>query len=138
MTEPVSTQPTSNRTKLRRWVIGIALVLVAFVMVDAFGVFDNTPYVKISHGNHSHYMPKVRADGITAGNCPTRPPLGEEYLSPQCQIIRRVDLNGTTHHVPDGADPNVSVSQFPTREPSMFERIGPQGQLVIADASDDH
>lgn len=135
--EPVSAPSTSNRARLRRWVIGLALVLVGVVLIDALGVFDDTPFVKISHGNHSHYMPKERADGITAGNCPTRPPLAEEYLSPQCQIIRRVAQEGTTYHVPDGADPNVSISRFPTQPPTMFERIGPQGQVVLA-GEDDH
>lgn len=122
-----------KRKRLRTVVISGAGLFLAFALADALGLFSTTSYTAISHGNHTHYTPDNRDDGVELGNCPQRPPGPDEMLTPQCQLVRAVDQNGTTYYIPSDADGQMPITQFPTRPPASGERILPNGQLVTAE-----
>ena len=81
-------------------------------------------------------LPVSAADGIAAGDCPQRAPAADEYITPQCQMVRKVNVEGVVHYVPEGHNPNLQVQQFPTRPPGPEEQITPNGQIVIAEGHD--
>ncbi len=115
-------------------VLTVAGLLVAWVVVDALGVFDNSDFTAIPHGSHDHYVPKVRDEGIGADNCPTRAPESDEFISTQCQIIRVVDSQGISYYVPDNIQAGIPFDQLPSRAPGPGEIITPLGLLQKAES----
>ncbi|GAB5519152.1 MAG: hypothetical protein RhofKO_14030 [Rhodothermales bacterium] len=56
----------------RRLFVVIAFgILLAFVLLDTSGIFDDSPYLEIPHGNHVHYVPKDCGSDIDINRYPT-------------------------------------------------------------------
>ena len=121
-----------NRKRQKRILIGVGLLVGGYIFADAMGVFHTEDYVALGHGNHVHYVPKLKDDGITAANCPTSEPGENEFISAQCQLIKVVNEGGRLFYVPDGAA-ELPVTSFPIRPPVSKQRITTQWQLVAVD-----
>jgi len=124
----------SNRIILRRTVVGVAVILVGIVLVDALELFDDKSWTKISHGNHSHFVPHALADGVSLSDCPQRAPAANEVLSGQCQLLALTDVDGTIRYIPSTRNPAIPDERFPSRPPGPGVIIGPNGELASADA----
>jgi len=114
-------------------VIGLASLLVGWLLLDAMGVFDETEYTAIPHGSHDHYVPNELDEGVGADNCPTRAPEVDEFISLQCQMIKVVENQGQTYYMPDTIQSGIPYSQLPRRAPASGEIINPVGQLIKAE-----
>lgn len=122
-------QQVTKRRQFRLILSALAIVFVAVVLIDALDLFSNKNWSEIPHGNHSHFVPNHRDEGVTASDCPQRPPAKDEMLSSQCQLIQLISIDGTTHYVPVDHDPAVPPDRFPTRPPGPGVRISPTGEL---------
>ena len=120
-----------QKSRNKRLFFIIIATFVAIAFTNAIGLWggDDLSYTAVNHGNHKHYFPKQRDEGVGMDDCPTHPPNAGETLSPQCQVIRKVVQNGKTYYLPEGADESLPVTQFPTRMPVSKERIAPNGKI---------
>lgn len=75
-------------SRRRRWLLILAGVFLILLLIDAQGVFDDSPYFEVPHGNHVHYVPKDRDPNVDLDAFPTRPPGPGERITPQGQIVR--------------------------------------------------
>ncbi|MGA7303938.1 MAG: hypothetical protein WBW88_03650 [Rhodothermales bacterium] len=121
-----------QRRQLKIFLAVFAVIFVAVVLSDALDLFTNKDWSEIPHGNHSHFVPNHRDEGVSASDCPQRPPGKNEMLSSQCQMIQLVVIDGTTHYVPTDHNPNVPPDRFPTRPPGSGVIITPDGELAAA------
>lgn len=119
-----------QRKRLRLIIAAIAAVFFGFLVLDAMGVFKSEAYTALPHGGHAHYVPDDKDEGVDAAQCPTRAPGPDEFVSPQCQMIRTVRQGDVTYYVPDQADQGVPIGQFPTQAPGSGEFITPSGQVI--------
>jgi hypothetical protein len=124
----------TNRRQFKVFLSAFAVVFVAVVLIDALDLFSDQDWGEIPHGNHSHYVPLKRDEGVSASDCPQRPPGENEMLSGQCQMIELVDVDGTTYYLPEGRNPNVPPDRFPTRPPGPGVVITATGELAAADS----
>jgi hypothetical protein len=124
----------NQRRRFKLILAVFAIVIVSIALIDALDLFSNKNWSEIPHGNHSHFVPNHRDEGVSASDCPQRPPAENEMLSGQCQLIELVDVNGTTHYLPADRNPNVPPDRFPTRPPGPGVIITPTGELASADA----
>jgi hypothetical protein len=123
-----------NRDKLRKVLLTIAAIGAIIVIVDALDLFDDKYWSEISHGNHSHFVPYNKDEGVSVSNCPQHPPAANELITSQCQILELVSVEGTTHYVPTNRNPNVPLDRFPTRPPGSGVVVTANGELAAADA----
>jgi hypothetical protein len=80
---------TMTKTKKRRILfILLALVLTTIVVVDSLKIFDDSPYVIVSHGNHVHYLPHDRDKSVPLDAFPTEKPRPGERIMPNGQVVR--------------------------------------------------
>ena len=124
----------TQRRQLRLFLAAFAALFVAIVLIDALDLFSDKDWSEIPHGSHSHFVSNNRDEGVSASDCPQRPPADNEILSQQCQLIELVEVDGQTHYVPVDRNPNTPVSRFPTQPPGSGVVITPTGQLAAADA----
>ena len=126
-------EPAPARSPARRrlrWILfGVAALFFGVLLVDALNLFSTQEVTGISHGNHVHYVPLERDEGVDLGQCPQQPPGPNELLTPQCQIVRVVVQGEQTFYVPLEVDTRIPLTQFPTRPPGSGEIITPQGEL---------
>ena len=61
-------------SKRRIWVLLIATIFFAFVLLQSQGVFDHRSYFEVPHGSHTHYVPKDCEPPVPVSQSPTRPP----------------------------------------------------------------
>ncbi len=85
-----STRAYKNIQDMRKWLRwGVLLVLVGMfiaVMSTVFNPYGDRDWLEISHGNHSHYVPRGW-DGTNLGNFPTRPPGPNEIILPDGRVV---------------------------------------------------
>lgn len=83
----------ARRSRWRR--IGLLAVLLAaalffgLVLREAMFPFAGKPYIGITHGDHTHYVPKDRNETVPISSFPTRPPGPGERVTPDGDIIAR-------------------------------------------------
>lgn len=104
-------------------------MVIAFAQTQGFLFDDGLAYTEVNHGNHKHYFPKERDEGLNIHNFPTRPPQQNEFISRQGQLVKMIKDERNTYYVPD-EKAEVPLSNFPTRAPQAFERISPTGELI--------
>jgi hypothetical protein len=77
-------------TKMKRRMIFVVLAVIisSIVIIDAVGVFDDSPYVKIPHGNHTHYVPKDRDPSVPLDAFPISEPRPGERIMPNGEVVR--------------------------------------------------
>lgn len=78
-----------RRGRIRRWLLlaaGLALLLA--VMREVLFPFRGQDYLEISHGDHSHYVPKDRDPDVSISNFPTSPPGPGERILPDGRVER--------------------------------------------------
>lgn len=81
----------SGRSRSRR--IALAAVLLAaalffgLVLREAMFPFTGKPYIGITHGDHTHYVPKDRNETVPISSFPTRPPGPDQYVTPDGDIV---------------------------------------------------
>ena len=63
-------------------------VIIVAVMRTVLNPYGDRDWVEISHGNHSHYVPKGW-DGTNLGNFPTQPPQPNEIILPDGRVVAR-------------------------------------------------
>lgn len=125
--------PVTRRRRLNIVLALIAIAFVSVVLVDALDLLSDQTWSEVPHGNHSHFVPNDRDDGVSISDCPQRPPSSQEILSSQCQLIQVVSDGSETRYVPVDRNPNVPVERFPTRPPGPGVVITPTGELAQAD-----
>ena len=125
---------TSQRSKIRKILFTVAGIAALVVVIDALDLFDDKTWSEISHGNHSHFVPYDKDEGVSVSNCPQQAPAVNEILTSQCQMLELVESDGVTHYVPSNRNPNVPVSRFPTRPPGSGVVVTANGELAAADA----
>lgn len=71
----------------------LLLILLFFgvILADALGVFDDSPYLEIPHGNHTHYVPKDCGADVDAGTFPTQRPGPGERISCDGRIVQATE-----------------------------------------------
>jgi hypothetical protein len=74
-------------SRRRLIVLVVALIFLGFILVDTLGVFDDSPYMEVPHGNHTHYVPKERNDNVSISAFPTVPPGPCERITPEGRIV---------------------------------------------------
>ena len=77
---------------MRKWIrTAIYLVLAAMlvlVMNTVLNPYGDREWTEISHGDHSHYVPRDW-DGTNLSSFPTRPPGPDEVILPDGRIVPR-------------------------------------------------
>ena len=74
-------------SRRRLLVLAAAAVFLAFLLVDALGVFDDSPYLEVPHGNHTHYVPRERNQNVGLDAFPTVPPGPCERITPEGRLV---------------------------------------------------
>ncbi|MEM6644697.1 MAG: hypothetical protein AAF730_00440 [Bacteroidota bacterium] len=65
-------------SRRRKFVLIAFGIMLGFVLLDASGIFDDSLYYEIPHGNHAHYVPKDCGGDIDLKRYPTAlPPPGQ-------------------------------------------------------------
>lgn len=92
-TNPARARMTSGEAKRMRlrnglkWALAVlAGVFFAAAAASALGVFDDSPYTAIPHGDHSHYVPRGCSD-IEIGDFPTQAPGPGERITCEGRIV---------------------------------------------------
>ena len=91
MNDQNKTAAGAGRSRRRR--IGLLAVLLAaavffgLVLREAMFPFAGKPYLEITHGDHSHYVPKDRNETVPISNFPRRPPGPDERVTPDGDIV---------------------------------------------------
>lgn len=80
--------PTSGPRKVMRWaLVAIAVFLFGLLMREVLYPFRGRPYMEISHGDHTHYVPEDRNETVPVSSFPTRPPDRGERITPDGDIV---------------------------------------------------
>lgn len=73
-----------------RWIIvAVAAVFFTFLMREVLFPFRGQPYMEISHGDHTHYVPKDRNETVPVSSFPMRPPEEGERITPDGDIVSK-------------------------------------------------
>ena len=80
----------STAKRIFKWVAFIAALLFFFAVVrQAVDPYGDQPYVEITHGDHTHYVPKERDPNVPVGKFPTRAPGPDERITPEGRIVAK-------------------------------------------------
>ena len=81
--------PPRSRTKQAlKWAALVAGLLFFFLVVrEAVDPFGDDEYLEISHGDHSHYVPRDRAENVSISKFPTKPPGPNEKITPEGRVV---------------------------------------------------
>lgn len=80
--------PASGVRRVLRWgVVVLALFLFGLLVREVLYPFQGRGYMEISHGDHTHYVPKDRNDTVPVSAFPTRPPGAGERITPDGNIV---------------------------------------------------
>jgi hypothetical protein len=82
-------QTMTTRTKIRNVILAMAGIFLIVALADSMGVFDNSEYTAVPHGNHVHYVPKDRDRSVSVGQFPTAPPGPNERIMPDGRVVAR-------------------------------------------------
>jgi hypothetical protein len=78
-----------TKSKKRRLIfVLIVAILATIVIIDSLKIFDDSPYVIVSHGNHVHYLPHDRDPAVPLDAFPTEKPRPGERIMPNGQVVR--------------------------------------------------
>ncbi len=66
----------------------IAGIFIVFLYLETTGVFDDSPYRTVPHGDHNHYVPHDADPDAPIDAFPTEPPREGETITPQGQVVR--------------------------------------------------
>ncbi len=77
----------NSKTKKRLAVVSIVTLLAVYLLVDALHVFDDSPYLEVPHGSHSHFVPRDRDPNVPLENFPTVPPRPNEKIMPNGEVV---------------------------------------------------
>lgn len=77
-----------SRRRVLKWVLLILAVLFFLsVLREAVNPFGESEYLEISHGNHSHYVPRDRDPNVPLDRFPTQRPGPNERITPDGRIV---------------------------------------------------
>jgi len=83
-----------TKSKKRRLIfVIIVAILSIIVIIDSLKIFDDSPYVIVSHGNHVHYLPHDRDQSVPLDAFPTEKPRPGERIMPNGQVVRENQNN---------------------------------------------
>lgn len=78
----------SAARRVMRWVvIAVTIFLFGLLMREVLYPFEGRPYMEISHGSHTHYVPKDRNETVPVSAFPTRPPGADERITPDGDVV---------------------------------------------------
>ena len=78
----------SRAKKLALWAILIAGALFfSLVLREAADPYGDQPYIEITHGDHSHYVPPDRDPKVSISKFPRVPPGPNEIITPEGRIV---------------------------------------------------
>jgi len=86
-------KPMTKSNKRRLFFVVLAAILATIVVVDSLKIFDDSPYVIVSHGNHVHYLPHDRDTAVPLDAFPTEKPRPGERIMPNGQVVRDTQNN---------------------------------------------
>jgi hypothetical protein len=69
------------------------LIVSAFALADALGVYNSKGYTEVSHGSHIHYVPTQRDPDVGLSRFPMQEPGPDEMITPTGQIVKKTDPN---------------------------------------------
>lgn len=73
---------------VRRWLVLVFFAaLVLILMQPILDPYGEKGYMEISHGDHTHYVPRDRDPNVTISNFPTSPPGPNERILPNGQVV---------------------------------------------------
>ena len=73
---------------VRRWLVLILFaVLVLILMQPILDPYGDKGYMEVSHGDHSHYVPRDKDPNVSISNFPTTPPGPNERILPNGQVV---------------------------------------------------
>ena len=86
---PAESPPHRSRAKkwLRRALLIAGALFFFAVLREAFNPFGDQPYVKITHGDHVHYVPRDRDEKVSISKFPRVPPGPNEMITPEGRIV---------------------------------------------------
>lgn len=67
----------------------IGLIFFASILREAMDPFGDKPYIEISHGDHSHYVPRDRDPNVPMGRFPTAEPAADERITPDGRVVKK-------------------------------------------------
>ena len=76
------------RRRLRWGILLLLALLFVLVMRTVLNPYGDREWLEISHGNHSHYVPRGW-DGTNLSNFPTQPPGPDEVILPDGRVVPR-------------------------------------------------
>lgn len=85
MTQPPA--PPPKRSPLRWVLIGIAVFFLIIAFSRALDPYDERGVASISHGDHTHYVPRDRDPNVSISNFPTTPPGPNERILPDGRVV---------------------------------------------------
>lgn len=81
-----------KRKKIKYIFIVVVIIIAAFALMDATGVFSTKPYRAVTVGSKTHYVPKDRDPDVSINKFPTVKPLPSEVITPTGQIVPKDSL----------------------------------------------
>lgn len=89
-TDPQESAGKSSAVRIVKWVAFVAAVIFFFaVFRQAVDPFGDQPYIEVTHGDHTHYVPKDRDPNVSVGQFPTREPGPNERITPEGRIVEK-------------------------------------------------
>ena len=76
------------RRRLRWGILLLLALLFVLVMRTVLNPYGDREWLEISHGNHSHYVPRGW-DGTNLSNFPKQPPGPDEVILPDGRVVPR-------------------------------------------------
>lgn len=85
---PLPPPPAPPRRSPLRWILfGIAMLFLAVAISRALDPYDARGVASISHGDHTHYVPRDRDPEAPISNFPTTPPGPNERILPDGRVV---------------------------------------------------
>ena len=84
------TDASSNATgrSWRRWIVlGVAGILLVFIMQEVLDPWGDDEYLEVPHGDHVHYVPQDRDPDVPLTEFPTYRPGPDERITPDGRVV---------------------------------------------------
>ena len=90
MAEATPAPKADKKLPTRRLVaIGFLVVLVFFLMRTISDPWGDAEYLEVSHGNHSHFVPKDRDVSVDINRFPTQRPGPNQRILPDGRVVSK-------------------------------------------------
>lgn len=90
MNRALPPSPSPPRRSVRLWVVlAVVAVFLAIALSQVLDPYGDADFAEVTHGNHSHFVPKDRDPDVEISRFPTTPPRANERITPQGQIVPR-------------------------------------------------